>query len=199
MCVVSLTVRPDAVEHYENPPRTFRQLRMRRIKPVSKIGALYPLKNNEFNDIRDREFLDIAYDKAVAFVLINCPQQADSDQQAATVFAALAQACIPFTMVSVQPAKISFVVGECCLPAMCDCLQQLALYPEIVADCTKISVRENSGQPLFTMITALIEILAERNIPVLRMSESYGLIEILTESRFNRQAQQAIEKQFSVK
>ena len=198
MCAISLTVRPNEAEAYENPERAFRPTRMCRIKPVSEIGALYSLKDIEINDISDRQFLDISYDKAMAYICIRGPQ-ANAEAGVASVFTVLGQACIPFTMVSVQPEEVSFVISERSLPAMCDCMKQIALCPEVFTDCTKVSVRANSGQPLFAIITALSAILAANDILVLRMAESYGLIEILTESRYSRQVQQAIEKQFPVK
>ncbi len=199
MCAVSLPVRSEALEQYESPEKIFRQLQMRRIKPLSHSETLLSSQSAEDNEIRDEHCLTITYDKAMALVHIGYREQNDGEQGIVPIFAALGQHNIPFNMVSVQPGRLSLTVGESWLPSVGECLTPLQLQPEVFADCVKISVRENGGRPLVATITTLIEILAALDIPVLRLSESYGLIEVLTEGRYLSQLRQAIEKTFIVK
>lgn len=199
MCAVSLPVRPEPLEQYKSPERIFRQLRMRRIKPFSHNETLLSSQPGESNEIRDDHCLTITYDKAMALVHIGYREQNDGEQGIVPIFTALGQRNIPFNMVSVQPGRLSLTVGENWLQPVSECLAPLELYPEVFADCVKISVRENGGRPLVATITTLTEILAALDIPVLRLSESYGLIEVLTEGRYLGQLRQAIEKTFIVK
>ncbi|HWR42981.1 hypothetical protein [Sporomusa sp.] len=167
------------------------------VKKVSHSITI-PVSNAvEINDAKEDQIISIAYDKSVALIRINCPGL-DGDDWVIEVFTALKECSTAFDMVSIQPHQVSFTVKSGLVDTVYDSLEKLEFHPESVADCVRLSVRGSCGQPLLSTITAVAETLAQFNIPILRLAESYGLIEVLIEAEYISEARKALAKRFNV-
>ncbi|MDF2570468.1 MAG: hypothetical protein K0R55_2072 [Sporomusa sp.] len=181
---------------YDIIERNRKQLRMWRIKRVSKPNVLPQTNDIEINDFRPDQITGITYDKSIALVRINCPANGCNDKWITEVFQALGEFGVTFDMVSIQPRQISFTVDNRLIDRVNNCFVKFECYPEIVAECVRFSVQRGGGQPLLNTITVVAETMAQINIPLLRLAESYGLIEALIESRYINEAQKNLEKRF---
>ncbi len=193
MCALTLTVRPHELEQYDITERKYKQLRMRRIKRVSQVLTLPNPMDVEINDSRADNLLDITYDKPMALIRMSASSPDTGEYWVTEVFKMLGERGVAFDMVSIQPQQISFIIQGNLLETVCYSLEKLKCCPDAITNCARVSLRGKNGQPLLSTITAVVEILAQADIPVLRLSESYGLIEFLIEGRYLCEVQQVLE------
>ncbi|QDR79688.1 ACT domain-containing protein [Sporomusa termitida] len=153
----------------------------------------YGLESDIAGEDRDISF---TYDKSAVFMRINCSNQ-PGQAGVTEVFSALAKAGIAVDMVSVQPCQISFTVQSRLADLAAAALAKIAVQPDMITDCVKLSVRGRCEQPLLSTIITVTEILARANVPLLRLAESYGLIEGLIAPRHISAACKALARQFT--
>lgn len=164
------------------------------INTLKQLGLCHRYGLETDTDIagEDRD-ISFTYDKSVVFIRISSLNQAG----ATAVFSALEAAGIAVDMVSVQPCQLSFAVKTGLAPVAAAALAGITVPPDLVTDCVKLSVRGRCGQPLLNTIITVTDILARANVPLLRLAESYGLIEGLIAPRHLSAACKALARQFT--
>ncbi|SMD01394.1 hypothetical protein SAMN04488500_118100 [Sporomusa malonica] len=198
MHVSTLSVRTNELEQYSNIERNPKQLRMCRTKRVAKLSALPQSTDVEINDSLADQITSITYDKAIALIRVNCPTPECTDNWVMNVLQAVGACGVACDLVSIQPRQLSFTIHNRLLEEVQGCFEQLECYPEVVTECVRLSIRCIGGQPLLNTITAVTETIAQGNIPLLRLAESYGLIEVLIEARYISEVKRNLEKRFRV-
>jgi aspartate kinase len=157
----------------------------------------FPVSNTvESGAAKEDQDISITYDKSVTLVRINCPRR-DGHDWVIEAFTALEKCGMAFDMVSIQPCEVSFTVKSWLVDSVYRSLEKLEVYPDSVTDCVKLSVRGRSGQPLLSSMITMAETLAQCNIPLLRLVESYGLIEVLIATGYISEVRKALAKNFN--
>lgn len=147
------------------------------------------------SDAGEDQDISFTYDKSVAFLRITISSQ--PDQIGVTdIFSALAKAGIAVAMVSIQPGQLSFTVKNKLADLTAAVLDNMAVQPDMITDCVKLSVRGRGGQPLLNTVITVTETLALANVPLLRLAESYGLIEGVIATRHISAACRALARHF---
>lgn len=196
--VSTLTVHPNELERYNRVEKKPKQLRMCCTKRVVKLGALARHTDVEVNDSMIDQVTNITYDKSIALVKINCPAPEWADNWVMKAFQALSECGVTFELVAIQPRQLSFTIQNQWLEQLEGCLAKLECHPEVVTECVRLSIRCVGGQPLLNTITLVAETMAQVNIPLLRLAESYGLIEVLVGADYISEVRRSLEKRFGV-
>lgn len=174
------------------PEKKHKQLRMCQIKRMSPMATISNVKSILIDDLKANKEFQVSYDGKIALVSFFNSTPDNSAGKIAGVLESVTGCGAALDMVSIQPQQVSFVVHGTFLTKVCEGLEKLQYRPEVIDDCVKVSVQTKSGHSLLNVVTVVAAGLAQANIPILRLTESYGLIEVLIKSSYIQQAQQVL-------
>ena len=174
------------------PEKKHKQLRMCQIKRMPPMATMSNVKSILINDSGTNKEFQVSYDRKIALVSFFNSTPDNGVGKLASVLESVAGYGAVLDMVSIQPQQVSFVVQGAFLTKVCEGLEKLQYKPDVIDDCVKVALQTKSGHSLLNTVTVVAAGLAQAHIPILRLTESSGLIEVLIKSSHIQQAQQVL-------
>lgn len=134
---------------------------------------------NRQAEIADYAPLRIEYNHNVGQVRTKVP--AKNSGKVPELFRALAKQKINLDMVVIEPGEIRFTAADAFLGTACQVAKDLGYQAECTSQCVTVQIHSGGVTERGKILAAAAKVLSRANIPVLQITEGYGMLEFVVQ------------------